>query len=135
MPLTPEDIVAVLEGRGDDLEHVLAVPLEGRDPPGRAGICDGELRQFVADLHRLGISDNGIAQRLQVGAYRDRDNARRIARQLEDAGIDDVSIEDVRTDAGKVWRVRIGPLAPAAVDGVLARIRGLGLPSPRVFSH
>ena len=28
-----------------------------------------------------------------------------------------------------------GPLAPAAVDGVLARIRGLGLPSPRVFSE
>ena len=74
-------------------------------------------------------------QRVQVGAYRDRDNARRIARQLEDAGIDDVRVEDVRTDAGKVWRVRIGPIAPAAVDGVLERIRGLGLPSPRVFSE
>ncbi|HEU0152328.1 MAG TPA: septal ring lytic transglycosylase RlpA family protein [Arenimonas sp.] len=74
-------------------------------------------------------------QRIQVGAYRDRDNARRIVRQLQDAGIDDVGLEDVRTDAGKVWRVRIGPLAPAAVEGVLERIRRLGLPSPRVFSE
>jgi rare lipoprotein A len=74
-------------------------------------------------------------QIVQVGAYRDKDNARRIAAQLEDAGIDDVEIEDVRVEGGKVWRVRVGPLAPRAVDGVLARIRGLGLPSPRVFSE
>ncbi len=74
-------------------------------------------------------------QIIQVGAYRERDNARRIARQLEDAGIDEVEIEDVRVEGGKVWRVRVGPLAPRSVEGALERIRRLGLPSPRVFSE
>ena len=132
-------------GRIIDLSFAAAVKL-GVDRTGTARV---EVRALTggADLAnapaaaRVPSSSSSPApmgsgpQRVQVGAYRDRDNARRIARQLEDAGIDDVSIEDVRTDAGKVWRVRIGPLAPAAVEGVLARIRGLGLPSPRVFSE
>ena len=74
-------------------------------------------------------------QIIQVGAYRERDNAKRIAKQLKEAGIDDVEIEDVRVEGGKVWRVRVGPMAPRAVDGVLERVRRLGLPSPRVFSE
>lgn len=72
---------------------------------------------------------------VQVGAYRERDNARRIARQLEDAGIDDVEVEDARVNGDKVWRVRVGPLAAEAAAAVIDRIRGLGLPSPRVFSE
>lgn len=72
---------------------------------------------------------------VQVGAYRERDNARRIARQLEDAGIDGVEVEDARVNGGKVWRVRVGPLAAEAAATVIDRIRGLGLPSPRVFSE
>ena len=35
----------------------------------------------------------------------------------------------------KVWRVRVGPLAAEAAATVIDRIRGLGLPSPRVFSE
>lgn len=72
---------------------------------------------------------------VQVGAYRERDNARRIARQLEDAGIDGVEVEDARVNGDKVWRVRVGPLAAEAAATVIDRIRGLGLPSPRVFSE
>ena len=71
----------------------------------------------------------------RTGKPVDTQDAPRIAGQLEDAGIDDVSIEDVRVEGGKVWRVRIGPLAPRSVEGVLERIRRLGLPSPRVFSE
>ena len=149
---TGESVVVRVNDRGPfhagriiDLSYAAAVKL-GVDRTGTARV---EVRALTggADLAnapaaaRVPSSSSSPApmgsgpQRVQVGAYRDRDNARRIARQLEDAGIDDVSIEDVRTEAGKVWRVRIGPLAPAAVDGVLARIRGLGLPSPRVFSE
>jgi len=128
-------------GRIIDLSYAAAVKL-GVDRTGTARV---EVRALTggADLASAPAPARTAApaavlagpQRVQVGAYRDRDNARRIARQLEDAGIDDVSIEDVRTEAGKVWRVRIGPLAPAAVEGVLERIRRLGLPSPRVFSE
>lgn len=77
----------------------------------------------------------GDRQIVQVGAYREKDTARRIARQLKEAGIDDVDVADVAVQGGVVWRVRIGPIKAAAVADVLGRLRGLGLPEPRVFSE
>ena len=74
-------------------------------------------------------------QIVQVGAYRDEANARRIAGQLRASGVQDIQVEDVRLHDGKVWRVRVGPVAPPVLEGVLASIRALGLPSPRVFSE
>ena len=74
-------------------------------------------------------------QIVQVGAYRDRDNARRIAGQLQEAGLDDVRVEEVAIDAGTVWRVRIGPVRAQSVAGVLDRLERLGFGSPRVFSE
>ena len=128
-------------GRIIDLSYAAAVKL-GVD---RTGTANVEVRALEggADLASTPGPVRAAApavvaagpQRVQVGAYRDRDNAHRIARQLEDAGIDDVRVEDGRTENGKVWRVRVGPLAPSAVEDVLLRIRRLGLPSPRVFSE
>lgn len=74
-------------------------------------------------------------QIVQVGAYRDEANARRIAGQLRASGVQDIQVEDVRLHDGKVWRVRVGPVAPPVLESVLASIRALGLPSPRVFSE
>jgi rare lipoprotein A len=130
-------------GRIIDLSYAAAVKL-GVDRTGTARVevraLEGGADLAAAPAPARASAPAAMApatgpQRVQVGAYRERDNARRIASQLQDVGIDDVSIEEVRTDAGKVWRVRVGPLAPAAVEGVLERIRRLGLPSPRVFSE
>jgi rare lipoprotein A len=123
-------------GRIIDLSYAAAVKL-GVDRTGTARV---EVRALTggADIAAAPpppAADPSRRQVVQVGAYRDKDNARRIAGQLEGAGIDDVSVEDVRVEGGKVWRVRVGPLAPRSVDGVLERIRRLGLPSPRVFSE
>ncbi|MFY2762889.1 septal ring lytic transglycosylase RlpA family protein [Arenimonas sp. MALMAid1274] len=74
-------------------------------------------------------------QIVQVGAYRDRGNAHRIARQLGDAGIPSVQVEEGQGQDGPIWRVRVGPLAARKVEGVLATLKELGLPSPRVFSE
>lgn len=128
-------------GRIIDLSYAAAVKL-GVDRTGTAKV-EVEALSGGADTTRAPApaaaspsrGEPSERQIVQVGAYRERDNARRIAEQLEDAGIDDVNIEDVKTDAGKVWRVRVGPLAPRSVDGVLDRIHELGLPSPRVFSE
>jgi rare lipoprotein A len=78
-------------------------------------------------------ADDGRRRILQVGAYRERDNARRIARQIEDAGIGDVEVAPVKINGDKLWRVRIGPLAAGATAQAIDRLRVLGLPSPRVF--
>ena len=74
-------------------------------------------------------------QIVQVGAYRDEANARRIVDQLRGSGVADIQIEQVRLHDGNVWRGRVGPVPPAVLEGVLERIRALGLPSPRVFSE
>jgi len=77
----------------------------------------------------------GQRQIVQVGAYRELANAQGIAARLERAGIRHVRVEDVRVEGNQVWRVRVGPLAPRAVQDVVERIERLGLPSPRVFSE
>lgn len=132
-------------GRIIDLSYAAAVKL-GVDRTGTArvevraltGGADTAGAPAPATLPPTPLAPSNIGagpQIVQVGAYRERANARRIAGQLEDAGIENVQVDEVDVEAGKVWRVRIGPLAPRKVDGVLDLIRGLGLPSPRVFSE
>ncbi len=72
---------------------------------------------------------------IQVGAYRERGNAERIARELEQAGLADVGVAAIEAGGGTLWRVRIGPLALGATHQVIERLRRLGHPSPRVFSE
>ena len=81
------------------------------------------------------IADDGAPRLVQVGAYREKANARRIAGQLEDAGLDDVDVDDVALDGGKLWRVRIGPVKADALAGIVSRIRALGLPEPRILAE
>lgn len=67
---------------------------------------------------------------VQVGAYDDRDNAKRIKQRLDEHGIDQVFLDRVQKGGRILHRVRIGPLADtAAVDAVAARLRALGLDS------
>lgn len=154
---TGESVVVRVNDRGPfhsgriiDLSYAAAVKL-GLDRTGTARV---EVRALTPDGEDAGpvlgagsapmppprapepppVADSG-RHVVQVGAYRERDNARRIARQLEDAGIDGVEVEDARVNGDKVWRVRVGPLAAEAAATVIDRIRGLGLPSPRVFSE
>lgn len=112
--LTPRDGAPVLAAVPDAGEPVLApVPAAPAASP------------FTPEADRPRI--------VQVGAYRDRDNARRIAEQVEQAGLGPVDVASVRTDAGKLWRVRIGPLAASDTASVLARLSVLGLGGARVF--
>ena len=89
----------------------------------------------VASAPRAADDDGDGRRVVQVGAYREKANARRIAGRLEDAGIDDVDIDGVAVAGDKLWRVRIGPLKADAVAAVVARVRGLGLPEPRVLAE
>lgn len=133
------------EGRIIDLSYAAAVRL-GLDRTGTARV---EVRALspegAAPLLAGGntpatpattpAAGDGGRRIVQVGAYSDKDNARRVARQLQDAGIRNVDVEDVRVDGRKFWRVRVGPLAAAAAEEVARTVVGLGLPSPRVFSE
>ena len=108
--------------------EVQAIAGGGASPPAVAPIATSRA-PTPTNTNRVGH------QIVQVGAYRDEANARRIADQLRASGVDGIQVESVRLHDGKVWRVRVGPLAAPAVGTVLERIRALGLPSPRVFSE
>ncbi len=131
-------------GRIIDLSYAAAVKL-GVDRTGTArvevqAITGGGAQRAAAAPEAAPSAPVATAsglgpQIVQVGAYREEANARRIAGQLLAAGVDDIQVELMHLHGGDVWRVRVGPVAPPALEEVLGRIRALGLPSPRVFSE
>ena len=69
----------------------------------------------------------GKAAFVQVGAYDRRENARRVAKRLENARIDDVYLDQVLTARGLLHRVRVGPFEDAeSLDRMLARVSAMG---------
>ena len=128
------------QGRIIDLSYIAAIKL-GLDRTGTAPVevvaltADGEpARAAPAPAASPRYSGDGRAS-IQVGSFADKDNARRVRQQLEDAGIDDVELEDVDVDDRRFWRVRIGPLRASRLDAVLQRVRALGFSAARVMSE
>ena len=134
-------------GRVIDLSYAAAIrlgldragtaPVEVRALPGgaRLGDAPAPMPPAVAAPRGPEPADDGSRRVVQVGAFREKDTARRLARRLEDAGIDDVDVDDASVRGGVLWRVRVGPLRAALVADVVARIRALGLPEPSVLAN
>ena len=71
---------------------------------------------------------------LQVGAFSARANAFAYRRRLLDAGFAEVRVFTARTDRGRVWRVRVGPLESLSeAEETRARLRSGGFGEPRVL--
>ncbi len=70
---------------------------------------------------------------LQLGSFGERENARRLAERLRDAGIQDVDIDHVELDGRDLWRVRVGPVPARDLPALRERLRALELPEPRVL--
>jgi rare lipoprotein A len=129
-------------GRIIDLSYAAAVKL-GVDRTGTARVevraitstADIEADAPAAAETVAAAVASGQPRLVQVGAYSERETARRIADQLQAAGIKDVDVDGVRVGVNLLWRVRVGPVPHEDLEGVLARIQALGLPSPRVFSE
>ena len=75
-------------------------------------------------------SANGIT--LQVASFAARGNAERALAMLEGAGIRDARLLDATAAGQKVWRLRVGPIATAAVAELSAKVQGLGFGPPNV---
>ncbi|NGX16956.1 SPOR domain-containing protein [Wenzhouxiangella sp. XN24] len=63
---------------------------------------------------------------VQVGSFSQRDNAQALQQRLTAAGFD-AFVSRVVTDAGTLYRVRVGPVPDrAAADRLLVRVRAAG---------
>jgi rare lipoprotein A len=132
------------DGRIIDLSYAaaikLGVHLQGTAPvevrvvePGRAGALSAAVAAAAPATHAPlpppAAARNGPVF-LQVGAFDDRDNARRVKRRLEDAGVDDVFLDRALVRGQVIHRVRVGPLRDAGTAAAVAsRIARLGLRS------
>ncbi|HLS05382.1 MAG TPA: SPOR domain-containing protein, partial [Wenzhouxiangella sp.] len=69
---------------------------------------------------------------IQAGAFSEKARAKNLERELRRAGLKPVSISRARTRAGRLWRVRLGPVknADKAISAV-EQITRLGLGQPR----
>ena len=67
---------------------------------------------------------------LQVAAFGSRDNAERALALLRGAGIDGARLHDGAGPDRPLWRLRVGPVAPALVQELSARVAGLGFGAP-----
>ncbi len=65
---------------------------------------------------------------LQIGAFRDRENARRLAEKVEQSIASDVLIREIRNGGTVLHRVQLGPIMSVeAADIVVAALEGLGI--------
>jgi rare lipoprotein A len=70
---------------------------------------------------------------LQVGAFSEAANARRVANRLRAAGLGPVRLSALKVHGRTMRRVRLGPLKNvAAADSLSHKVTQLGLPEPKV---
>ncbi|MDH7453180.1 septal ring lytic transglycosylase RlpA family protein [Luteimonas composti] len=69
---------------------------------------------------------------LQVAVFSVRDNAERALGTLQRAGIGAAHLQDVRVADRQLWRLRVGPVAAAALAEMTSRVSGLGLGVPQI---
>ena len=75
------------------------------------------------------IASNALT--FQVASFAARGNAEHALAMLNGAGIDGAHLLDADTNGHKVWRLRIGPVNPAAAPELVARLQGLGFSQPQ----
>lgn len=107
---------APLSSGADDVadDDVVAEPL----PP-------TAIDRLVAALP-IAAADASGSLTFQVATFADRANADRALASVNRAGIAGARLEDGASAGRPVWRLRIGPVAPAAAAELAARLQGLG---------
>lgn len=69
---------------------------------------------------------------LQAGAFRDAGNAERLRRQLADAGLEPVEVQEARSGGDTLFRVRVGPLdSRVRATDMAERLEALGFGPPQ----
>lgn len=117
-----------------------AIGPDGEPPRAARPARNNDVRISGVPLSRpqLQLADPADSERrslVQVASFGERENARRLADRLRDAGIDRVDIDHTESDGRDLWRVRIGPVSGRDLPALLDRLAAMGLPNPRVFGQ
>ena len=128
---------------GMHLKGTANVEVQAIDPDDRA-----MARQQDDSLHRSAMpapsrgswfGNSGNAQAnpekrfLQVASFADKDNAKRLEKRLEEAGVDGVKLVAARVGNKRVWRVRVGPYQQwSDIEQAKKALRGMGLGEPQL---
>lgn len=94
-----------------------------------------ELGTAPVEVRAITFDEDGTTPRparvpvfVQVGAFSERQRADSVAQDLEQAGIGPIHTERARTPAGRIWRVRLGPVEQAGdAIALVDRVAELGL--------
>lgn len=125
------------DGRIIDLSYAAAVKI-GLDRAGTAqvevvGLAPGELvtaaRPPAAPAQAAAAPVTGIVY--QVASFSTRENAERALAMLGGAGIAHPRLVDADANGRRVWRLRVGPIDPAAAAELRTRLQGLGFDQPQ----
>lgn len=116
-----------------DLSYAAALKLGMKD----AGTAFVEVRALDADGRPAGrimatAAPNAAAARagvfLQIGAFRDQGNARRLSEQLGSVAPRSVHVREVSSEGSPLYRVQVGPIASVDVaDRLVAALQQLGI--------
>jgi len=75
----------------------------------------------------------GTRPYVQVGSFADKANAEALARRLREERLRDVSVQSVKLESQRLWRVRLGPQRSVSdAEDQLERVRSLGHPAARI---
>jgi rare lipoprotein A len=99
-----------------------------------AGTAEVEVEAIIDPVGPGPVAGAGeSAMYVQVGAFRERDNAEQLLETLEREGFANVIIRYDAQARPALFRVRIGPVADAAeYDAVVGRVARLDLGAPRL---
>jgi rare lipoprotein A len=114
---------------GMHVKGTAKVEVRALNPGGRAS------RRADAPATTRAAAPATQAWQVQVASFGDKDNARRLARRLEDARLAPVEIKRAKVGGDRVWRVRIGPLEGRDLaERLAAQVRALGLGQPSLVA-
>ena len=128
---------------GMHLKGTVQVEVEALNPDSGRLVHRSDPSQ-AAPLHRSAMPapsrggwfgrDSDAGKRyLQLASFADKDNAKRLEKRLEDAGVDDVKLVAARVGNKRVWRVRVGPYRQwSDIEQAKVELRGMGLGEPQV---
>ncbi|MFP4560703.1 MAG: septal ring lytic transglycosylase RlpA family protein [Thiohalorhabdus sp.] len=115
-----------------DLSYAAAKRL-GMDKQGVAQVrveAIGESGEKGPESARNELKDGGNRVYLQVGAFQEEGNAKRLKQRLRDLDLDAVEIASSQRDGSPMFQVRIGPLPGVGqADDLAQRLHRKGLPT------